>query len=76
MALLIHEVAEATELSRDTIRKCEKRGFISSERAVNNWRRYAPEVVDRLKRLYSQGNTKSKLARKINDGTEPRRPAA
>ena len=53
MALLIHEAAKAAGVHRDTVKRAEKRGLISSARDVNGWRRYSPDVVDKLKKLYA-----------------------
>ena len=50
--MLISELAERVGLHPETIRRLERRGLISSQRDINNWRRYSPEVVDQLKRLY------------------------
>ena len=55
MALLIHQAAKAAGVHRDTVKRAEKRGLISSQRDVNGWRRYSPDVVDKLKKLYAQG---------------------
>jgi hypothetical protein len=52
MSLLIHEVAKQLGIHTATIKRAEKRGLISSQRDVNNWRRFAPDVVDKLKQLY------------------------
>jgi DNA-binding transcriptional MerR regulator len=54
MALLIHEAAKAAGVHRDTVRRAEKRGLISPVRDVNNWRRYHPDVVQRLRELYAR----------------------
>jgi hypothetical protein len=53
LMLTIREVADRAGLHPDTIRRLEKRGLITSKRDVNNWRRYSPEVVDRVKQLYA-----------------------
>ena len=55
MNLLIHEVAKQVGLHRDTVRRLEKRGLITSKRDINGWRRYPPETVERLKALYKKG---------------------
>ena len=52
MSLLIHEVAAGAEVSKDTVRRAERRGLITSERDVNGWRRYAAEVVPILRQAY------------------------
>ena len=52
MNLLIHEVAKRAGLHTDTIRRLERRGLIVSWRDVNGWRRYNPDVIERLKELY------------------------
>jgi DNA-binding transcriptional MerR regulator len=56
MGLLIHEVAMKANIHIATVKRAEKRGLISSQRDVNNWRRYAPETVETLKRLYVQND--------------------
>jgi DNA-binding transcriptional MerR regulator len=52
MALLIKQVAVRARVSIDTIKRAEKRGLITSQRDINNWRRYSPDVVEKLKKLY------------------------
>ena len=54
MALLIHEAAKAAGVHRDTVKRAEKRGLISPQRDVNGWRRYSPDVIDKLRKLYAQ----------------------
>ena len=56
MGLLIHEVAREAKVHTATVRRAEKRGLISSQRDVNGWRRYSPDVVEKLKKLYVQGD--------------------
>jgi DNA-binding transcriptional MerR regulator len=56
--LTIHEVATKAGLHPDTVRRVERRGLISSKRDVNNWRRYSPDVVDTLKKLYAISDEK------------------
>ena len=53
MSLLVHEVAKKVKIHIDTIKRAEKRGLISPQRDVNGWRRYSPDVVDKLKKLYA-----------------------
>jgi len=60
MSLLIHEVAREAEIHPATIRRAEKRGLISSKRDVNGWRRYPPEVVDKLKQLFGKADREPK----------------
>lgn len=45
----IGEVAEATGLSRDTLRFYEKRGLLRARRSANGYRDYPPEAVDWLR---------------------------
>jgi MerR-like DNA binding protein len=52
MSLLVHEVAKRAKVSNDTVRNADRRGLISSVRDVNGWRRFSPDVVDELKKLY------------------------
>ena len=61
--LLVSHVAKQVGLHPETIRRLERKGVISSRRDVNGWRRYEPEVVQRLRALYGQqeqGTTKKK----------------
>lgn len=51
--MLISEVAEKVGIHPETIRRLEKRGLISAARDVNGWRRYPPEAVEKLKKLYA-----------------------
>ena len=45
----IGEVADATGLSRDTLRFYEKRGLLRARRSANGYRDYSPEAVDWLR---------------------------
>ena len=54
MSLLVHEVAKKAEISVDTVRRLDRKGLINSKRDANNWRRYPPEVVATLRRLYGK----------------------
>lgn len=60
MSLLIHEVAREAKIHPATIRRAEKRGLISSKRDVNGWRRYSPDVVDKLRNLYGKADREPK----------------
>jgi hypothetical protein len=51
--MLISKLAQKTGLHPETIRRLEKRGLISSRRDINNWRRYGPDALDKLKKLYA-----------------------
>ncbi len=55
MTLLVHEVAEKVGIHPETVKRLERRGVISSQRDINGWRRYGPEVVETLKRFYLKG---------------------
>jgi DNA-binding transcriptional MerR regulator len=59
MSLLVHEVAKRAKVSNDTVRNADRRGLISSVRDVNGWRRFSPNVVDELKKLYGRGDESS-----------------
>ena len=59
MSLLIHELAERAEVSRDTIRRLEGKGLIRADRDINNWRRYPPETVTVIRRLYAKEASES-----------------
>jgi len=52
--LLIGEVADGADLHVETVRRLEKRGVISSVRDINNWRRFSPEVIKKLRELYQR----------------------
>jgi len=45
----IGELAEATGLSRDTLRYYEKRGLLAARRSGNGYREYPPEAADLLR---------------------------
>jgi DNA-binding transcriptional MerR regulator len=45
----IGEIAEATGLSRDTLRFYEKRGLLRARRSANGYRDYPHEAVDLLR---------------------------
>lgn len=45
----IGEIANATGLSRDTLRFYEKRGLLRARRGANGYRDYPPEAVDWLR---------------------------
>jgi MerR family copper efflux transcriptional regulator len=47
----IGEIAEATGLSRDTLRFYEKRGLLRARRSANGYRDYPPEAVEWLRYL-------------------------
>lgn len=47
----IGEMADATGLSRDTLRFYEKRGLLRARRSANGYRDYPPEAVDWLRYL-------------------------
>ena len=44
----IGDIAQATGISRDTLRFYEKRGLLTARRSGNGYRDYAPEVVQWL----------------------------
>ncbi len=54
--LLTHQVAEGAGVAIATVKRAEKRGLISSQRDINGWRRFSPDVVDKLKKLYRKGD--------------------
>jgi len=54
---LVSQVAKAVELHPDTVRRLERKGIISSKRDVNGWRRYSPEAVETIRRLYELSDT-------------------
>jgi DNA-binding transcriptional MerR regulator len=49
----LREVARATGLDEDTIRRLERKGVIQSSRDANGWRIFDPSVVNFLRRRYS-----------------------
>jgi DNA-binding transcriptional MerR regulator len=52
--LLVSHVAKQVGLHPETIRRLERKGVIVSHRDVNGWRRYSPDVIDTLRKLYAQ----------------------
>ena len=54
---LVSWVAKAAEIHPDTVRLLERKGIISSKRDVNGWRRYGPEAVETIRRLYELSDT-------------------
>ncbi len=50
--LLVGEVANLIGIHPETVKRLEKRGLIESQRDLNGWRRYDPEAVEMLRRLY------------------------
>jgi len=53
MKLTAGEVSRLVGGHIETVRALEKRGVIQATRDLNGWRRFSPDVVDKLKRLYS-----------------------
>jgi DNA-binding transcriptional MerR regulator len=53
MTLLLHQVAEQSGIHPQTVRRLEARGLITCKRDHNGWRRYSPDVVAKLKKLYA-----------------------
>jgi DNA-binding transcriptional MerR regulator len=52
-SLLISQVAQSAGVCPETIRRLERRGAIPpATRDVNGWRRYPPEAVQRIRKLY------------------------
>lgn len=51
----ITQVARNAEVSRDTVKKCEQRGLITSIRDKNGWRWFDDEAVKTLRQLYCRG---------------------
>ena len=51
--LLISELAKAVGLHPETLRRLERRGLIASRRDLNGWRRFEPEVVEKIRSLYA-----------------------
>lgn len=49
--LLVSDVAEIVGLNPATVRKLANEGIIKSQRDWNDWRVFAPEEVERLKRM-------------------------
>jgi MerR family copper efflux transcriptional regulator len=54
-------MAQATGLSRETLRFYEKRGLLRARRGANGYRDYPPEATDWLRYL------RAALARKLPD---------
>ena len=51
ITMQIGEMAQATGLSRDTLRFYEKRGLLRARRGANGYRDYPPEAADWLRYL-------------------------
>ena len=66
MSLLVHEVAKRAKVSNDTVRNADRRGLISSVRDVNGWRRFSPNVVDELKKLYVRSDESSRVRKYLS----------
>lgn len=47
--MLIGQLAEHTQLSRDTLRFYEKVGLIQSKRRANGYKDFLPQTIDQLK---------------------------
>jgi hypothetical protein len=54
--LTIIDVAREAGVHKNTVRNLEKRGLIAAERDCNGWRRYSPQVVEEIRRLYLMGD--------------------
>lgn len=50
--LLVGEVAKRADLHPETVKNLEKKGLIESHRDFNGWRRFDPEVVEKILALY------------------------
>lgn len=53
MKLTVIEVSRQADVHPQTVRALERRGLIKARRDVNGWRRYEPEVVDQIRKLYA-----------------------
>jgi len=78
--MLISELAEKVGLHPETIRRLERRGIITSQRDINNWRHYPRETIDILRKRYAlidiladQGGEVVGLRGEIEKGPPPRR---
>jgi len=54
----ITQVARNAEVSRDTVKKCEQRGLITSIRDKNGWRWFDDEAVKTLRGAGQTGEEK------------------
>ena len=54
MNFLVHEIARMSEVSADTVRKCDRKGLITSTRDGNGWRRFSLDVVQTLRERYAK----------------------
>jgi len=54
--LNVAEVARRAEISAYTVRRCERKGLITSVRDRNGWRWFDDETVETLKKLYCRGD--------------------
>lgn len=52
--MLVSELAKSADVHPETIRRLERRGLIQSQRDINGWRRYPPEAVDVVRKLYAK----------------------
>jgi DNA-binding transcriptional MerR regulator len=55
--MLISELAQAVGLHPETIRRLERRGLIRSARDHNGWRHFSVDTIEKLKKLYGEGQT-------------------
>ena len=53
MKLTVRDISRLVGIHVETVRSLEKRGIIQAQRDLNGWRRFSPDVVDKLKKLYS-----------------------
>ena len=52
MSLAVDQVAKLSGVSVDTVRRWERKVLFTSQRNVNGWRRYSPDVVPILRQAY------------------------
>ncbi len=53
MKMTVTKVAHGAGVHPHTVRALTRRGLIKAQRDCNGWRRYAPEVIEQIKKLYA-----------------------
>lgn len=54
--LNVAEVARLAEISAHTVRRCERKGLVTSVRDRNGWRWFDDDAVKTLRQLYCRGD--------------------
>ncbi|WP_085718237.1 MerR family DNA-binding transcriptional regulator [Pseudomonas sp. B28(2017)] len=61
----IGELAQASAVSRDTLRFYEQRGLIAAQRSANGYRDYPPELVQYIKTAQRLGFTLGEIGNSV-----------